>query len=329
MKTTSPPPQNCPNNGMRKFSLMRLNTAKLFPSPVTNYFRSRGRKQHNNAEQCRATQRQRIDPEPWDKSFAFPQNAWKRLLTSVPPCLTPLSGVCCSGHWKKNEANKCFWKRQFLKANLLRWGLSTIKHKTLASQLETKCQTFTQSTSLRLFPQLSREYSEIGHISQEQSNAMLSNEIPWDKGSPHLFYPTISQHISISQEVKLPTPQPAMFILGCKKSGSTRMRGKMLKLVFTVFCLVFILYSIHFQGYEIQKNGQIPIKRGYKHGHQTRKSIPPTIHPPKAVASWWPAPPGHGGTDMVFGGTFHTALSLWSPHSITPVERSSFLPSSY
>lgn len=151
MKTTTPPPQNCPNNGIRKFSLMRLNTAKLFPSPVTNYFRSSGRKQHNT-EQGRATQRQRIDPEPWDKSFAFPQNAWKRLLTSVPPCLTPLSGVCCSGQWKKNEANKCFWKHQFLKANLLRWGLSTIKHKTPASQLETKCQTFTQSTSPRLFP---------------------------------------------------------------------------------------------------------------------------------------------------------------------------------
>lgn len=61
MKTTTPPPQNCPNNGMRKFSLMRLNTVKLFPSPVTNYFRSSGRKQHDNTEQCRVTERQSKD----------------------------------------------------------------------------------------------------------------------------------------------------------------------------------------------------------------------------------------------------------------------------
>lgn len=223
----------------------------------------------SNAGQHRG--KARIEPEPWEKSFAFPQNAWKRLLTSVPPCLTPFSGVCCSGQWKKNEANKCFWKRQFLKANLLRWGPSTIKHKTLASQLETKCQTFTQSTSLRLFPQLSREYSEIGHISQEQSNARLSNEIPWDKGSPHLFYPTLSKHISISQQVSflpLSLPHPAW---DAKSLAATGRRGKMLKWAYTVFCL----YSVPFQVCETQQNGKISVicnNTGCKHGHQTRKS---------------------------------------------------------
>lgn len=28
-----------------------------------------------------------------------------------------------------------------------------------------------------------------------------------------------------------------------------------------------------------------------------------------------------GAPNMVFGGTFHTALSMWGPHSITPMEK--------
>lgn len=58
---------------------------------------------------------------------------------------------------------------------------------------------------------------------------MLSNEIPWDKGSPRLFYPTISQHISISREgsfLPLSLPRSAW---EAKSLAAAEKGGKMLK----------------------------------------------------------------------------------------------------
>lgn len=112
---------------------------------------------------------------------------------------------------------------------------------------------------------------------------------------------------------QLPTPQSATFSLGCKKSGSDRKEREDGKMSLCCLLPVFILCSVPVQADETRQNRRIPMicnKRGYKHGHKTRKFMPAITHPPKAVTSWWPAPPGHWGTNMVFGGTFHTALSL-------------------
>lgn len=139
---------------------------------------------------------------------------------------------------------------------------------------------------------------------------MLRNEIPWDKGSPHLFYPTGSQ-CQISQSYK----GSASYPLVCHVQPA--------KMSFcTVFCLEmfssFVVFFLSTQKPKKQMDSSDPQQKALQTWCNTKESVPAAIHPPRV--SRWPGLPRCWSTNVVFGGTFHTALLVDCLHSIAPTE---------
>lgn len=58
------------------------------------------------------------------------------------------------------------------------------------SRTEFQCPSWRQNTSPWLFPQLSREHSDIRHTPWDWNYTMLREGIPWDKGPPFFIPPS-------------------------------------------------------------------------------------------------------------------------------------------
>lgn len=219
MKTTTPPPQNCPNNGMRKFSLIRLNTAKLFPSPVTSYFRSR--KQHNNTEQSRGTQRQSKD---WSRALG-------QKLCLPSKCTEKASHKCATLTTLRSlllrSVEEKWSKQMFLKTPVLESKLITLRteHHQAQNSGITAWDKMPDPHTKHLSKIISPTQQRIQQNRSYITGAKQCHAQQWNSLGQRVSTSILPHHLSAYLNFtggQLPTPQSATFSLGCKKSGSDR-----------------------------------------------------------------------------------------------------------